>query len=140
MARLRAFFDAVLGEAERNPPFAKALSEALAVSEAARETPKAVQPASASQQDSKLRIPAAGFDPLAVHLEVALLNGREQEAREFLRKLSRSELQEVVQAQRLPGAKALQKAILEAPDPAAMVDDVVASAGQKAKGRLSAAN
>jgi hypothetical protein len=80
------------------------------------------------------------FDPLECHIEAALLNGREQEARAFLGKLDRVQLEEVVRAQRLPGAKMLQKAILEAPDPASVVDAIVISATEKVRSRYSAAS
>ncbi len=141
-ARLRALFDAISAEVAVNPRFAEAIKAAWTN---AAMTPGGSRSkagaASRDGPDQKLTKPAARppFDPLAVHLEAALLNGREQEARAFLNKLSRAELQEVVQAQRLPGGKALQKAILEAADPASVLDDVVASAGQKVRGRHLAA-
>lgn len=79
------------------------------------------------------------FDPLECHIEAAILNGREQEARAFLGKLDRAQLEEVVKVQRLPGAKTLQKTIQEA-DAASAVDAIVGSAAERVRNRYSAAN
>ncbi len=78
------------------------------------------------------------FDPLECHIEAALLGGREQEARNFLNKLDRWQLEEVVKAQRLPGTKNLQKAIYEGDTPSA-VEAIVGSAFERIRSRLSTA-
>ncbi len=78
------------------------------------------------------------FDPLECHIEAALLGGREQEARNFLNKLDRWQLEEVVKAQRLPGTRNLQKAIYEGDTPSA-VDAIVGSAFERIRSRLSTA-
>ncbi|MBI4724856.1 MAG: hypothetical protein HY765_07720 [Rhodomicrobium sp.] len=72
------------------------------------------------------------------HIEAALLNGREQEARAFLGKLNSAQLEAVVKAQRLPGAKGLQKTIQEA-DAESVVDAILGSAAERVRNRLSAA-
>ncbi len=81
----------------------------------------------------------AAFDPLECHIEAALLSGREEEARAFLRKLDRTQLEEVVKVQRLPGAKGLQRTINEGDGPLA-VDAIVGSAAEKVRNRFSAAS
>jgi hypothetical protein len=78
------------------------------------------------------------FDPLECHIEAALLGGREQEARSFLNKLDRWQLEEVVKAQRLPGTRNLQKAIYEGDTPSA-VEAIVGSAFERIRNRLSTA-
>ena len=78
------------------------------------------------------------FDPLECHIEAALLGGREQEARSFLNKLDRWQLEEVVKAQRLPGTRNLQKAIYEGDTPSA-VEAIVGSAFERIRSRLSTA-
>ena len=78
------------------------------------------------------------FDPLECHIEAALLGGREQEARNFLNKLDRWQLEEVVKAQRLPGTRNLQKAIYEGDTPSA-VEAIVGSAFERIRSRLSTA-
>jgi hypothetical protein len=78
------------------------------------------------------------FDPLECHIEAALLGGREQEARSFLSKLDRWQLEEVVKAQRLPGTRNLQKAIYEGDTPSA-VEAIVGSAFERIRSRLSTA-
>jgi hypothetical protein len=78
------------------------------------------------------------FDPLECHIEAALLGGREQEARLFLSKLDRWQLEEVVKAQRLPGTRNLQKAIFEG-DTASAVDAIMSSAFERIRSRLSSA-
>jgi hypothetical protein len=78
------------------------------------------------------------FDPLECHIEAALLGGREQEARNFLSKLDRWQLEEVVKAQRLPGTRNLQKAIYEGDTPSA-VEAIVGSAFERIRSRLSTA-
>jgi hypothetical protein len=79
------------------------------------------------------------FDPLECQIEAALMNGREQEARAFLDKLDRVQLGEVVVAQRLLGAKSLQKAIQKL-DRELAVDAILGSAAQKVRSRYSAAS
>jgi hypothetical protein len=76
------------------------------------------------------------FDPFECHIEAALLSGREQEARLFLSKLDRWQLEEVVKAQRLPGTRALQSAIFEG-DTASAVDAIMSSAFERIRSRLS---
>ena len=78
------------------------------------------------------------FDPLECHIEAALLGGREQEARNFLSKLDRWQLEEVVKAQRLPGTRNLRKAIYEGDTPSA-VEAIVGSAFERIRSRLSTA-
>jgi hypothetical protein len=78
------------------------------------------------------------FDPLECHVEAALLSGREQEARSFLCKLDRWQLEEVVKAQRLPGSRNLQKAIYEG-DTTSAVEAIVSGAFERIRGRLSTA-
>jgi hypothetical protein len=78
------------------------------------------------------------FDPLECHIEAALLSGREHEARLFLSKLDRWQLEEVVKAQRLPGTRNLQKAIFEG-DTASAVDAIMSSAFERIRSRLSTA-
>jgi hypothetical protein len=78
------------------------------------------------------------FDPLECHIEAALLGGREQEARGFLNKLDRWQLEEVVKAQRLPGTRNLQKAIYEG-DTSSAVEAIVGSAFERIRSRLSTA-
>ncbi len=141
LPRLRALFEVIAEEAHSNPAFARKLEAALG---------GALETASVSGA-SKLTTPAtkeAGvghpilhtitFDPLECHIEAALLNGREEEARAFLGKLDRAELEAVIRAQRLPGAKTLQKKLHE-DDPAAAVDAIVGSAAERVRSRHSAA-
>jgi hypothetical protein len=149
LPKLRALFDAIMEEAAANPAFAAKVEAALA----SEETDKSKLPGASKQVKKAPAVavkpkPAEAhhmlhnvtFDPLECHIEAALLNGREQEARAFLGKLDRAQLEEVVRAQRLPGAKMLQRAILEAPDPASVVDAIVISATEKVRSRYSAAS
>ncbi|MFT4080268.1 hypothetical protein [Rhodomicrobium sp.] len=77
------------------------------------------------------------FDPLECHIEAAVMGGREQEARAFLGRLDRSQLEEVVKAQRLPGQRSLTQAIRDA-EQASAVDAIVDSAAERVKRRFSA--
>jgi hypothetical protein len=78
------------------------------------------------------------FDPLECQIEAALISGREQEARDFLGKLNRTQLDEVVKIQRLPGAKGLHRAISEE-DAETAVDAIVSSAAERVRSRFFAA-
>lgn len=128
IVKLQALFDAIVGEAAANPAFAQKVEAALAAaSGGAAEKARRPHP--------MLQNAAQSFDPLELHLEAALMSGHEIEARAFLGRLNRAELEAVVKAQRLPGANALQKAIAEAADPAQAVESIVRSAAQKARGR-----
>lgn len=102
--------------------------------------PPPAAPAQAAKDANKANkmLHNISFDPLECHIEGALLSGREQEAREFLRKLDRWQLEEVVKAQRLPGTRNLQKAIYEG-DTASAVDAIVGSAFERIRSRLSTA-
>jgi hypothetical protein len=149
LPKLRALFAAITEEAAANPAFAAKVEAALALDE-----PDTINQAPTSKQEKKAAAPSAKpkqadahqmlhnvtFDPLECHIEAALLNGREQEARAFLGKLDKVQLEEVVKAQRLPGAKMLQKVILETADTAAVVDAIVVSAAAKVRNRYSAAS
>ena len=147
LARLRALFDAIATEADANPSFARKVETSLAA--AALEsrlyeipnTAAARKPLHAAEKEAGETHPMLHnitFDPLECQLEGALLNGREQEARAFLGKLDRGQLEAVVKAQRLPGAKGLQKKIEEA-DQASAVDAIVGSATERVRSRFSAA-
>jgi hypothetical protein len=139
--KLVTLIGVVLEEAEANPAFARRLES---VFEGGRlgleERLQMAAPTDAARIEPKSSvITQASFDPLEVHLEAALVNGKEQEARAFLHRLSRSQLEDVVKAQRLPNSRALQKTISEAQSPSAAVDSIVESAAQKARGRVAAA-
>jgi hypothetical protein len=97
-------------------------------------------PPAAGPKDAKANslLQNVTFDPLECHIEAALLSGREQEARLFLSKLDRWQLEEVVKAQRLPGTRNLQKAIFEG-DTASAVDAIMSSAFERIRSRLSTA-
>ncbi len=152
LPKLRALFAAITEEAAANPAFAAKVEAALALDEAdaSNQTPAAKQEKKAAaaptvkpkQTDAHPMLHNVTFDPLECHIEAALLNGREQEARAFLGKLDKGQLEEVVKAQRLPGAKMLQKVILEleTADTAAAVDAIVVSAAAKVRNRYSAAS
>jgi hypothetical protein len=144
---LRALFDVIAGEARANPAFARKLGASLeSLSDRlGHEFPAAMsarQPATASRpkevSDAHPMLHNITFDPLECQIEAALLNGREQEARNFLGRLDRAQLEEVVKAQRLPGAKSLQKRIQEA-DAASAVEAIVGSAAERVRSRFSAA-
>ncbi len=132
LASLRELFEAIADEARRNPAFAgkveASLANAAVTANQGRPTPAA----------SNKLLHNVTFDPLECHIEAALLTGREQEARAFLGKLHQVQLEEVVKAQRLPGAKNLQKTIFEA-DATSAVDAIVGSAAERVRNRLSAA-
>lgn len=134
LASLRVLFEAIAEEARANAAFAGKVEATLA---------KAGAPSgrgrngSAPSASNKL-LHNVTFDPLECHIEAALITGREQEARAFLGKLDRAQLEEVVKAQRLPGARGLQRTIFEA-DSASAVDAIVGSAAERVRNRLSAA-
>lgn len=148
LLKLRALFDAILDEAVKNPGFAQRI-DAILVRELERDRfpsagpkPSKVPEIALSKQmqpGPHTMLHNVTFDPLEFHLEAALMNGREAEARAFLGKLNHAQLEEVVRAQRLPGAKTLQKTILEAADPASAVDAIVDSAAEKVRSRYFAA-
>ena len=141
-ARLRALFDVVAAEARVNLAFAAKLEACLDQAGAVAAPERTSAPAAAMTQDSgkpATLLRHVTFDPLEIHIEAAILSGREHEARDFLGKLDRLQLDEVVRAQRLPGAKDLQKTIVEE-DVAAAVDAIVGSAAGRVRGRLSAAS
>ncbi len=134
LASLRKLFEAIAEEARGNPSFAGKVEASLAAAaETANRGPRVPAPA-----PSNKLLHNVTFDPLECHIEAALLTGREHEARAFLGKLDRRQLEEVVKAQRLPAAKNLQKTILEA-DAASAVDAIVGSAAERVRNRLSAA-
>jgi hypothetical protein len=99
--------------------------------------PAPVQAAKDANKANKM-LHNISFDPLECHIEGALLSGHEQEARSFLAKLDRWQLEEVIKAQRLPGTRNLQKAIYEG-DTATAVDAIVGSAFERIRSRLSTA-
>jgi hypothetical protein len=145
VARLRALFDAVATEAHANPSFARKVETSLAAALEPRlcEIPNtaAARPLHAAKKEVGETHPMLHnitFDPLECQLEAALLNGLEQEARAFLGKLNRGQLEAVVKAQRLPGAKGLQKKI-EEDDQASAVEAIVGSAAERVRSRFSAA-
>ncbi|ADP69348.1 hypothetical protein Rvan_0058 [Rhodomicrobium vannielii ATCC 17100] len=87
--------------------------------------------------DSPSMLDGVTFDPLECHIEAAVMGGREQEARAFLGRLDRSQLEEVVKAQRLPGQRSLTQAIRDAEQTSA-VNAIVDSAAERVKRRFSA--
>jgi hypothetical protein len=147
LVRLRALFDVIAEEARANPAFARKLEASIdSLSDrngyefpAARSAHRAA-PASRPKEvcDAHPMLHNITFDPLECQIEAALLNGREQEARNFLGKLDRVQLGEVVRAQRLPGAKSLQKRIEEV-DAASAVEAIVGSAAERVRSRYFAA-
>ncbi len=141
LTRLRALFDTIAEETRANPSFAGKVEASFVNAGAATRQPLQRQSASAAAKDdgkAHTLLNNVTFDPLECHIEAALINGREQEARAFLGKLDRGQLEEVVKAQRLPAAKSLQKAILDT-DAASAVDAIVGSAAERVRSRLSAA-
>ncbi len=143
LTRLRALFEVIAEEAHSNPAFARKLEaafggapETASMGGASKLTTPAATPKEAGAAHTILH--NITFDPLECHIEAALLSGREQEARAFLGKLDRSQLEAVIRAQRLPGAKNLHKKIHE-DDPAAAVDAIVGSAAERVRSRHSAA-
>ena len=150
LAALRELFDAIAEEVRSNPSFAgkvqASLANAAGVINPPRNlpvpvaAPSAAAPAPAAKDSGKANklLHNITFDPLECHIEAALLGGREQEARAFLSKLDRWQLEEVVKAQRLPGTKNLQKAIIEG-DSASAVEAIVGSAFARIRSRLSTA-
>jgi len=149
-AKLKGLVEAIVQEASGNPVFAKKVEAALSLrpehaddkSLAARLRQEIFSAARTQQASHPMLQNAAqsqSFDPLELHLEAAIIGGMEQEARAFLGKLDRAQLEQVVKAQRLPGARALQKAIAEAQDPSTAVDAIVGSAAEKVRGRFLAA-
>ena len=143
LASLHSLFQAIAEEARGNPAFAGKIEACLANAKAPeRQAPKRPGRASTGAKDNgkapKL-LNHVTFDPLECHIEAALINGREHEARAFLGKLDRSQLEQVVKAQRLPAAKGLHKAILEK-DTASAVDAIVGSAAERVRNRLSASS
>jgi len=141
LASLRELFEAIAEEARANAAFAgkveASLANAAGPSSRARNLPAPAAPAKDSGKANTL-LRNVTFDPLECHIEAALIGGREQEARAFLGKLDQAQLDEVVKAQRLPGAKNLQKTIFEA-DAASAVDAIVGSAAERVRNRFSAA-
>ncbi len=144
VARLRALFEVIAEEAYLNPAFARKVEASLASAEAgevhaarsARAPSQAARPKEVCEAHPMLH--NITFDPLECQIEAALLNGREQEARAFLGKLDRVQLEQVVRAQRLPGARSLQRKIHDV-DSASAVDAIVGSAAEKVRSRYSAA-
>ena len=147
LARLRALFDAILGEAQANRAFAERLEAAIIAVELAVQGGLAAGARNHAAPTAKPKdggdahtlLHTVTFDPLECQIESALLNGREQEARAFLGRLDRAQLGAVIKAQRLPGAKSLQQRIQEA-DAASAVDAIVGSAAEKVRNRHSAAS
>jgi hypothetical protein len=144
--RLQALFAVIAEEARANPSFARKIEASLegaaekrgcefaAARPSRRPTPMA-RPKEIGVAHTMLH--NITFDPLECQIEAALLNGREQEARNFLGRLDRSQLEAVVKAQRLPGAKSLQRKIQEA-DAASAVEAIVGSAAERVRSRHSA--
>ncbi len=141
LAGLQALFDAIAAEARANPGFADKVEASLANAGAAARAARAPSRQAETPRDNG-KAPGllrnVTFDPLECHIEAALISGREQEARAFLGKLDRAQLDEVVKTQRLPGARTLHKTIFEA-DAASAVDAIVGSAAERVRSRLSAA-
>ncbi|MBT3070188.1 hypothetical protein KKP04_04800 [Rhodomicrobium sp. Az07] len=100
------------------------------------ESPRAAQSPRAAP-DAPSMLDGVTFDPLECHIEAAVMTGREQEARAFLGRLDRSQLEEVVKAQRLPGQRTLTQAIRDV-EQASAVDAIVGSAAERVKRRFSA--
>lgn len=148
LKRLDALVRVIAAEARVNPQFAARVEAALGslmTALAAAKTgvlpsrPKAgAKPVPKAGEANEL-LHAVTFDPLECHLEAALMGGREEEARAFLGKLNRAQLEEVVVAQRLPGAKTLRKVIQEGEE-ATAVDAIVGSAAERVRNRFSAAS
>ncbi len=149
LAALRELFDAIAEEVRANPSFAGKVEASLAKTggtpNPSRNLPVPIAPAkpvpaAAPKENAKanMLLHNVTFDPLECPIEAALLSGREQEVRAFLGKLDRWQLEEVVKAQRLPGAKSLQNAILEG-DTASSVEAIVRSALDRIRSRLSTA-
>ena len=140
LTRLRALFEVIAEEAHSNPVFARKLEAALggALETSIGGTSKLTTPAAKEAGAGHTMLHHITFDPLECHIEAALLNGREEEARAFLGKLDRAQLEAVIRAQRLPGAKNLRSKIDE-DDSAAAVDAIVGSAAEKVRCRHSAA-
>jgi hypothetical protein len=149
LKRLRALFQVIAEEAHANPGFARKVEASLTnpverkehQAQLSRPARKPAAPAVKAKEKGEAHkmLHNVTFDPLECHIEAALLNGREQEARAFLGKLDQAQLEEVVKAQRLPGAKSLQKTIHEA-DRALAVDAIVGSAAERVRSRYSAAS
>jgi hypothetical protein len=140
LMRLRALLEAVAEEARINPSFAAKAETALVQAEAilgAQQWPAGQQPKLPDAGKNHTILKNVTFDPLECQIEAAIISGREREAREFLGKLNRTQLEEVVRAQRLPGAKGLHKTISEA-DAARAVDAIVGSAAERVRSRFSA--
>lgn len=142
-ARLRALFEVIAAEAQANPGFARRVEASLDSAQKATEirvvsSRSGAAPAPKDACDAHPMLHNITFDPLECQIEAALLNGREQEARNFLGKLDRVQLEAVVKAQRLPGAKSLQRKIQEA-DPSLAVEAIVGSAAERVRSRFSAA-
>lgn len=148
LARLRALIDVIAAEAHANPSFARKIETSLtgaleprlyevnAAAAARKPLPAPAKSKEAGETHPMLH--NITFDPLECQIEAALLNGREHEARAFLVKLDRGQLEAVVKAQRLPGAKGLQKKIHE-DDQASAVEAIVGSAAERVRSRFSAA-
>jgi hypothetical protein len=145
--RLRALLDVVFEEARANPSFARKIEASLegAAAKKGCEFPAArsargpvLVPRPKEIGEAHPMLHNITFDPLECQIEAALLNGREQEARNFLGKLDRAQLEAVVKAQRLPGAKSLHQKIHEA-DAASAVEAIVGSAAERVRSRYSAA-
>ena len=144
--RLRALFEVVSEEASVNPSFARKIEASLETAggngcefptaRQARRPALVARPKEIGEAHPMLH--NITFDPLECQIEAALLNGREQEARNFLGKLDRAQLEAVVKAQRLPGAKSLHQKIHEA-DAASAVEAIVGSAAERVRSRYSAA-
>lgn len=143
LARLRALFEVIATEAHANPGFARRVEASLDGAQKATEirvvsSRSSAAPAPKDAGDAHPMLHNITFDPLECQIEAALLNGREQEARNFLGKLDRVQLEAVVKAQRLPGAKSLQRKIQEA-EPSLAVEAIVGSAAERVRSRFSAA-
>jgi hypothetical protein len=143
LARLRALFEVIAAEAHANPGFARRVEASLEGAQKVTEirvvsSRSGAAPAPKEVGDAHPMLHNITFDPLECQIEAALLNGREQEARNFLGKLDRVQLEAVVKAQRLPGAKSLQRKIQEA-DPSLAVEAIVGSAAERVRNRFSAA-
>jgi hypothetical protein len=136
LANLHALFQAVAEEARANPTFAGKVEATFTNAGAAQRSQRqAAAPAPADAVKARNLLNQVTFDPLECHIEAALMSGQEQEARAFLGKLDHGQLEQVVKAQRLPGAKGLQKAILEG-GTATAVDAIVGSATQRIRSRF----
>jgi hypothetical protein len=136
---LKSLFNVILAESEVNPPFAAKLAQALRAVEQDAAAPEAAETAQSSEDEAAAQ-EAGSFDPLQVHLEAAVIDGLEVQVREFLGKLTRPQLKEIVSAQRLPHATGLMSLIDTAETSSEAIDSIIDSVVEKVRARISAAS